>query len=118
MLPETWTAGVACTGISSGVITALRWKPLKKLQRFPSKKDDSSDLIGYEFVTESDLAMNKPGSKRYSGITWRVEIDCAVGDRHYTARVGEFGGRRRVQGQPKRGTERNGALRHLICSVE
>lgn len=80
VLPETWTAGVACTGISSGVITALLWKPLKKLQRDrPSKKDDSSDLIGYEFVTESDIAMNKPSSKSYSGITWRVEIDYAAG---------------------------------------
>ena len=80
ILPQTWTAGVACTGISSGLITALLWKPLKKLQRgSPKKKDDSSDLIGYEFVTESEITLSKPGSKSYSGITWRVEIDSAAG---------------------------------------
>jgi membrane protein implicated in regulation of membrane protease activity len=80
VLPETWTAGVACTGISSGIITALLWRPLKKLQRGrPAKKDDSSDLIGYEFVAGSDLAVNEPGSKLYSGLTWRVEIDGSAG---------------------------------------
>ena len=80
VLPETWTAGVACTGISSGIITALLWKPLKKLQRDrPSRRDDSSDLIGYEFVTECEITLGAPGSKSYSGITWRVEIDSAAG---------------------------------------
>jgi len=80
VLPQTWTAGIACTGVSSGVITALLWKPLKKLQRGrPVEKDNSSDLVGYEFVLESDVAVNRPGSKSYSGITWRVEIDRSAG---------------------------------------
>ena len=32
VLPETWISGVSCTGISTGIITALLWKPLKRLQ--------------------------------------------------------------------------------------
>lgn len=80
VLPETWIAGVSCTGISSGVITSLLWKPLKKLQGdSPTEKDNSSDLIGHEFVVESDIAVNKPGSTHYSGITWKVEIDKDAG---------------------------------------
>lgn len=80
VLPETWIAGIACTGISSGIIAGLLWKQLKKLQNDrPAKKDDSSDLIGYEFVVESDLSATKPGSKNYSGVAWRVEIDASAG---------------------------------------
>ena len=80
VLPETWIAGVACTGISSGIITALLWKPLKNLQGDrPTAKDNSSDLVGHEFVVESDIAVNKPGSTHYSGISWKVEIDKDAG---------------------------------------
>ena len=80
VLPETWIAGVSCTGISSGIITSLLWKPLKNLQGdSPIEKDNSSDLIGHEFVVESDIAVNKPGATHYSGITWKVEIDKDAG---------------------------------------
>ena len=76
VLPETWVAGIATTGIGSGMITALLWQPLKNLQGGrPIEKDNSSDLVGHEFVVDSDIAMNKPGSTMYSGVTWRVEID-------------------------------------------
>lgn len=77
VLPETWTAGISCTGISSGVIAVLLWQPLKKLQgddRQP-EKDNSSDLIGYEFVVDSDITVSNPGTTNYSGISWKVEID-------------------------------------------
>jgi len=75
IIPETWTAGVAGVGISSGVIAASLWRPLRKMQggRDPGK-DNSSDLIGYEFVIEQNVDLLNPGSKHYSGIMWRVEI--------------------------------------------
>ncbi len=80
VLPETWVAGIASTGISSGVITSLLWKPLKKLQGDrPSEKDNSSDLVGYEFVLENDITASEPGSTSYSGITWKVLIDKDAG---------------------------------------
>ena len=80
VLPETWIAGVSCTGISTGIITSLLWKPLKNLQGDrPREKDNSSDLVGHEFVVETDIAVNKPGSTNYSGISWKVEIDKDAG---------------------------------------
>ena len=80
VLPETWVAGISSTGICTGVITSLLWKPLKKLQGDrPHEKDNSSDLIGHTFVVESDIAMTKPGTTKYSGISWRVEIDKDAG---------------------------------------
>jgi membrane protein implicated in regulation of membrane protease activity len=76
IMPETWIAGVSCTGISTGIITALLWKPLKKLQdSSPIQKDNSSDLVGHEFIVESDITLVNPGSTNYSGISWKVEID-------------------------------------------
>lgn len=80
VLPETWIAGVACTGISSGIIALLLWKPLRKLQGDHAPgKDNSSDLVGYEFVIDSDITTTKPGNTTYSGINWKVEIDKSAG---------------------------------------
>lgn len=80
LLPETWIAGIACTGISTGVITAVLWKQLKKLQGGRAiEKDNSSDLIGYTFVTECDISLTKSGSTNYSGISWKVDIDKDAG---------------------------------------
>ena len=74
-LPETWLAGLSSFGISSGVITFVLWKPLKRLQggKIPDK-DRSSDLIGLEFVLSQDIDLQTPGKTRYSGVDWRVEI--------------------------------------------
>lgn len=76
LLPETWLVGIAGFGINSAIITALLWKPLRHLQgkRAP-KRDQSSDLIGLEFILEQDVKMHVPGKIRYSGVDWRVEID-------------------------------------------
>jgi inner membrane protein len=75
VLPETWIAGVSSTGISSGIITMLLWKPLKRLQGDrPLEKDNSSDLVGHEFVVETDITQIKPGETHYSGIRWKVEL--------------------------------------------
>ena len=80
VLVETWVAGIACTGISTGLITAVLWKPLKNFQGDrPTEKDNSSDLIGHTFVIENVITSTKPGVTNYSGVSWRVEIDKDAG---------------------------------------
>ncbi len=80
VLPETWIAGVAGTGISTGIISALLWQPLKKLQGGrPAEKDNSSDFVGHSFVVVTDISPIQPGSTTYSGLTWKVEIDHVTG---------------------------------------
>lgn len=76
VLPETWQAGIASSAICAGLVTALLWKSLKKMQNddVPSK-DNSSDLNGYEFILEQDISRTNAGQTRYSGIEWAVEID-------------------------------------------
>jgi len=80
LLPETWTAGISCFGISTGLIGAALWKPLKKMQDgSTSPQRQSSDLIGYEFVLQQDITTLQPGQHRYSGVDWKVELDGQAG---------------------------------------
>lgn len=76
ILPETWIAGTACFGITTGLSSGLLWKPLKKMQdkSIPDRKPQG-DLVGLEFVLEQDINATNPGNYRYSGINWKVEID-------------------------------------------
>jgi membrane protein implicated in regulation of membrane protease activity len=80
-LPETWIAGTACFGISTGIVSTLLWKPLKSMQDDSrmSPQQQSSDLIGYEFVLQQAVTTRQPGAHRYSGVNWKVEIDPGAG---------------------------------------
>jgi membrane protein implicated in regulation of membrane protease activity len=82
LLAETWTAGIACFGIATGVAGTVLWRPLKKLQdgNVP-KRQHSSDLIGYEFLLEQDVTASAPGLHRYSGVDWKVEPEAGVDER-------------------------------------
>ena len=83
VLPETWIAGISCSGISAGLFAMILWQPLKRLQRDkPAEKDNSSDLVGYEFVTSAKLSATESGQLHYSGINWRVELDPDAGVTH------------------------------------
>lgn len=79
VLPETWIAGTACFGITTGIFGVLLWKPLQKMQNAKPQKEQSSDFDGLEFVLLSDISTTLPGKYRYSGIDWKVEIDSGSG---------------------------------------
>lgn len=80
VLDVTWTAGIACFGISSGVYSILLWKPFQRIQNNTTvEKTESSDMIGLEFVIEDDITSLKAGLTKYSGIEWKVEIDKSAG---------------------------------------
>jgi len=80
VLDETWEIGMASTAICSALVTIALWKPLKKLQNADiPKKDNSSDLVGYEFILQQDINLLTHGSTQYSGIEWQVEIDTDAG---------------------------------------
>jgi membrane protein implicated in regulation of membrane protease activity len=80
LLPESWIAGTSCFGISTGIISTLLWKPLKSMQdNRTSPRKPSSDLIGHEFVVQQKVTTLQPGTYRYSGVDWKVEIDTDAG---------------------------------------
>ena len=80
LLPETWTAGISCFGITTGLVSTVLWKPLKNMQDNTSPQKQTSDLIGYEFVLQQDVTTLQPGQHRYSGVDWKVELDGQAGD--------------------------------------
>lgn len=76
IIPETWIAGTASFGIATGISSAVLWKPLMSMQsRSVPKQKQTSDIVGLEFVLMNDISTTAPGSYRYSGIEWKVEID-------------------------------------------
>lgn len=76
VLPETWIAGMASFGISTGIVSVLLWKPMRQLQDRPAPvQPQSSDLVGYEFVLQQNISLTQPGTHRYSGIEWKVELE-------------------------------------------
>lgn len=76
LVPETWAAGIIAFTVSSAALTAILWKPFKKLQSDSfSEEDKSSDFIGYEFNLDSAITATTNGKVRYSGIEWSVELD-------------------------------------------
>jgi membrane protein implicated in regulation of membrane protease activity len=81
LLPETWIAGTAGFGITTGIVSTLLWKPLKSMQddSHVSPRQQSSDLIGHEFVLQQTVTTLQPGTHRYSGVDWKVEIDADAG---------------------------------------
>lgn len=86
VINETWETGIASTAISAVVIALLLWKPLKKMQNADiPRKDNSSDLVGYEFVLSEDINLLEPGKTQYSGIDWNVEIHKDAGIKEISA---------------------------------
>ena len=76
VIPETWIAGTATFGIATGICSAILWKPLMAMQnKSKPQQKPSSDIVGLEFVLMEDISSTAPGSYRYSGIDWKVEID-------------------------------------------
>lgn len=74
LLPNNYISGVSCFAVSTAVITALLWIPLRKMQSGAELGNDrSSDIIGHTFIAETDISRSEHGAHKYSGISWRVE---------------------------------------------
>lgn len=77
LLPATWTASIACFSIASTASAVSLWKVMRRRRddAGSAPRDTSSDLIGLRFRLQDPTGVGAPGSTRYSGIRWRVEID-------------------------------------------
>ncbi|MDH5445668.1 MAG: NfeD family protein [Gammaproteobacteria bacterium] len=80
LIPTGWISGIASFGIFTGAYGVLLWKPFQRIQANSTPQQvQTSDLIGLEFVLEQDISLTQPGSTKYSGITWKVELDRDAG---------------------------------------
>lgn len=78
VVPQTLAGALLGSGLLTLLAAVGLWKPLQRLQNTPASKPVTSDLIGSEFVLESDVSPNAPGQVKFSGITWRVIADSAI----------------------------------------
>ena len=74
-----WEAEVLVVGVLTGIIALVLWKPLKRFQNSGGGSDTSSDMIGRQVRTSSEVTING-GSIRFSGVDWssRLSQDCGV----------------------------------------
>jgi len=82
LVPDSFIAAIACFAISTAVVTAVLWSPLKSLQSGTELGNDrSSDIIGHTFSLNTDINRTTWGEQKYSGIKWNVkpadELDVA-----------------------------------------
>ena len=73
LLPDSLGTALGFTAILTAVITAIAWRPLKKLGGSAGLQSVPSDLVGYKFKLEHALVADRPYTHRYSGINWSVE---------------------------------------------
>ncbi|MDH5181530.1 MAG: hypothetical protein OEZ39_15180 [Gammaproteobacteria bacterium] len=79
ILPNDWIWGFGAFGVFTAVYTKALWKTLLRLQNDSRQTTQTSDMIGLDFVTEQEITLLQPGTTRYSGVNWKVEIDKSAG---------------------------------------
>ncbi len=75
LLPPLWSGAVLAFGGVTALSVLLLWGPFKRLQS--ERRVDhrpTSDLIGLRFRLDREVTAASPGTTRYSGVDWRVEI--------------------------------------------
>ncbi|QTH65144.1 NfeD family protein [Psychrosphaera ytuae] len=72
---DTWANILISIAVLSALYTALLWKPLSRLQQDSKPQTVKSDLIGHQFVLETDVTSVHPGMYLYSGVNWKIEAD-------------------------------------------
>lgn len=74
-----WELEFFVAGVLSAAIAVLLWKPLRKFQNSGGGSDTSSDMIGQQVLTSSEVTVSG-GTIRHSGINWnaRLVADAAV----------------------------------------
>ena len=76
---SSWESQFLSVGVFTALITLLLWKPFKRFQNSGGGPDTSSDMIGKQVPSSSEItAVN--GSIRFSGIDWnaRLASDCSM----------------------------------------
>ncbi len=74
-IPMSVPVLIGLSGIGAGLLTALLWRPLKKIQQAsPPQQNIVSDFVGLTFVLDSDLSMKTPSVVHYSGIRWQLKL--------------------------------------------
>jgi membrane protein implicated in regulation of membrane protease activity len=78
MLDASVSNALIAMSIISGLSAIVLWKPLKKMQNKVDHRPVESDLIGYRFQVQVDVAEKESINHQYSGIAWKISCDQAL----------------------------------------
>lgn len=73
-----WESEIFTLGISTAILAAVLWQPLKKFQNSGGGPDSSSDMIGIKVPASTDISQSG-GKIRYSGIDWNARMSEEAG---------------------------------------
>jgi len=73
-----WEAEIFTVGVTTAILTAALWKPLKNFQNSGGGPDNSSDMIGLKVPASSSINQSS-GKIRYSGIDWNARLSSDAG---------------------------------------
>ena len=68
-----WEAEIFTLGISTAILAAILWRPLRNFQNAGGGPDNSSDMIGLNVPAASNINRHN-GKIRYSGIDWNARL--------------------------------------------
>ncbi len=68
-----WQMESFTVGLLTGITALLLWQPLKRFQNTGGGHDTSSDMIGQQVLTSSEIS-TIGGSIRHSGIDWNARL--------------------------------------------
>jgi len=76
---SSWESECLAVGLLTALIALLLWKPMKRFQNSGGGADNSSDMIGKQVPSTSEVT-HEQGHIRFSGIDWsaRLTSDCQV----------------------------------------
>lgn len=72
-LLSSYESQFLCLGVLTALITLFAWKPLKRFQNSGGGSDTSSDMIGKEVPSSSEIT-HVSGHIRFSGIDWSARL--------------------------------------------
>lgn len=74
-----WEVEIFTVGVLTAITALVLWKPLQQFQNSGGGPDTSSDMIGQQVPSSSEVTING-GSIRHSGINWssRLVPGCGV----------------------------------------
>jgi len=76
---SSWETEVLSVGVLTALTAVILWNPLKQFQNAGGGADTSSDMIGKQVPSSTEITP-VAGKVRFSGIDWnaRLSSDCSV----------------------------------------
>ncbi|NVK31869.1 MAG: activity regulator of membrane protease YbbK [Gammaproteobacteria bacterium] len=76
LIPQSLFVSIAVSAGIAALLTAVAWKPLKRLQRAkPRGSNTQSDIVGLQFSLEAPIVPGQKAYHHYSGIRWTLALD-------------------------------------------